>query len=116
VSVQGYLDPTDTVRGVTRDLRAVLGGALVRLSLYGSRARGDADPSSDFDFMVVLSGVDPELKTAVHAVAGDWLVDHRVDVSAKVLPLAEFRRLRRSGHPFWRRFERDEVVLWPLPS
>lgn len=45
---------------VLRDYRArleqIYGPRLVRLVLFGSRARGDAEPDSDIDVMIVLEG------------------------------------------------------------
>lgn len=41
-------------------LAAIYGNRLVKLLIYGSQARGDADPGSDIDVLVVLNGqVDP---------------------------------------------------------
>jgi predicted nucleotidyltransferase len=37
-------------------LEKIYGDRLVQLILYGSRARGDAEPDSDIDVMVVLKG------------------------------------------------------------
>lgn len=114
--VVGYLTEQAVIEGLPEAFRNALGDALVRLSLFGSRARGEADPASDFDLLVVVARRDPALKRAVYAVVGDYLVDHRVDLSAKVLPLDEFDRLRTSGLPFWRAFDLDEVRLWPPRS
>jgi len=48
------------VRAVLAELRGRLqnlyGDRLVTLVLYGSQARGDAEPGSDIDVMVVLQG------------------------------------------------------------
>lgn len=49
------------IRRVREEVRRLYGGRLVRLVLYGSRARGDADPESDYDFAVFLDGaVEPD--------------------------------------------------------
>lgn len=44
----------DLLRRVVETVRAVEPGA--RIVLYGSRARGDAEPDSDWDFLVLLDG------------------------------------------------------------
>ena len=48
------------IRTILADLRSRLeglyGDRLVKLILYGSQARGDAEPDSDIDVLVVLKG------------------------------------------------------------
>ena len=39
-----------------KELEALYGARLKRVLLYGSRARGDHRPDSDFDVLVVLNG------------------------------------------------------------
>ena len=55
---------SDKVRSMLFELRrrleAIYGARLLRIILFGSTARGDADPGSDVDVLVVLTGpVDP---------------------------------------------------------
>ncbi len=58
-----------------KELEALYGARLQRVLLYGSRARGDHQPDSDYDVLVVLQGpVDfwPEQK-ALSALSSDIL-------------------------------------------
>lgn len=51
---------SDKVQTILAELRrkfeALYGDRLVRMILYGSQARGDAEPGSDIDVLVVLKG------------------------------------------------------------
>jgi predicted nucleotidyltransferase len=44
------------LKELRRRLEALYGDRLARLCLYGSQARGDAEPGSDIDVLVVLRG------------------------------------------------------------
>lgn len=51
---------TSAIKNIMKELRrrleAIYGERLMRLSLYGSQARGDSVPGSDIDVLVVLQG------------------------------------------------------------
>ncbi len=101
---------------LTDALCAALAPHLLRVSLYGSRARGDALPSSDYDVLLVTDRPGTDLKLAAADVAERLATDHMVEVSVRVIPACEFERLCASGVAFWRKFAREEVVLWRRPS
>jgi predicted nucleotidyltransferase len=66
-----------------RHLEALYGPRLVQMVLYGSQARGDAEPGSDIDVLVVLQGpVDSyeEIKRTSEIVA-DLSMRHNVVIS-----------------------------------
>ena len=44
------------LREFRRRLEEIYGPRLLRLVLFGSQARGDADPDSDIDVLIVLAG------------------------------------------------------------
>jgi uncharacterized protein len=65
------------VRTILAELRTLLaccyGERLKRLVLFGSQARGDAEPGSDIDVLVVLAG--PVDATEEEKRTGDMLYD-----------------------------------------
>lgn len=108
----------DLVETYAERLAECLGNRLVRVSLFGSRARGDQGPRSDYDLLVVIRGPRGEDREHVHGLAAELELEHdyTVELSTKILDEARFDELRRSRLPFWRRFDRDERILWPPTS
>jgi len=66
-----------------RRLQGIYGPRLARLVLFGSRARGDAEPGSDIDVLVVLYGpVAPGEEIArVGAMTAELSLKHDVVIS-----------------------------------
>ncbi|MEK6607821.1 MAG: nucleotidyltransferase domain-containing protein [Myxococcota bacterium] len=56
----------------------------MRLSLFGSRTRGDHRTRSDFDLMVVLARADRDARSAVPRLATEFELDRNLDLSTKI--------------------------------
>lgn len=69
------------------ELRRILGSRVKRILLYGSRARGDNDLDSDYDFLVILSDVSSDTKAAIDEIVGEFL--YQYDIVFSVLPKEE---------------------------
>ncbi|PKO22679.1 MAG: nucleotidyltransferase [Chloroflexi bacterium HGW-Chloroflexi-1] len=91
-------------------LEALYGPRLVKMILYGSQARGDAEPGSDIDVLVVLGGsVQPgeEIERTGEAVA-DLSLRFGAVISCVFMDNARFTD--RNG-PLLRNVRREGVVI-----
>jgi predicted nucleotidyltransferase len=103
----------DTLTAILAELRhrfeALYGERLVQMILFGSQARGDAEPGSDIDVLVVLRGqVSPceEIDRTIEHVA-DVALHHNEVVSCVFVSEAQFEsersplllNIRREGVP-----------------
>ena len=68
-------------------LRRSLGNRVRRILLYGSRARGDNAPDSDYDCLVIMNDVSSEVKASIDEIVGEFLYEYNVVFS--VLPKEE---------------------------
>jgi len=97
-----------------RELQGLYGPRLKRVLLYGSRARGDHQPDSDYDVLVVLEG--PIDLWMEHKRVSDlsssilWKTiaeGHAVDASFK--PMTEEQTRQRTG--FMHNVRREAIEL-----
>lgn len=65
------------VREFKRRAEAALPGRVVRVMLYGSRARGDARPDSDWDIAIFIDGVPTSDEADILSDIGfDLMMEH----------------------------------------
>ena len=105
---------SDKLAGVLREFRARLeelyGDRLVDVLLFGSRARGDAEPDSDVDVAVILKGpvrVGQEIRRVSEARA-EMCLEHGLDLNC--MYLAE-DRLREWTDSFTRNVRKDGIRI-----
>ena len=82
-----------------------------RLVLFGSRARGDHRPDSDYDLLVVVRQRDPVVVEALYEAVMDILLAHGRLVSLKILDSCELTRLQALRAPFVTRVTAEGVPL-----
>jgi len=95
--------------------RRHFGERLLRVVLYGSKARGDSHSESDLDLLVMLRGgrsVDWRDARATSFLAADVGLESGVDVSAKCVCSERFDREAAEPAGFASRVSREGFALW----
>ena len=82
-----------------------------RLSLFGSRARGDHRTHSDYDVLVIIHRKSPALLDVLYESVLNVLLTHGRLISLKVFQESEFARLERLDTPFIRRLRAEGQPL-----
>jgi len=99
----------EVLRFFAEGLRQRLGSHLRDLILFGSRARGDADPDSDYDCLVVVDQISRTVEGAIDAVAGDTLYRFSAVVSA--FPISQTEHATRPYEPLLINIRREGIRL-----
>ena len=82
-----------------------------RIILFGSRARGDERPSSDYDVLLVASSRDRTLVEAVHEAVMDVLFSTGRLISPKIFRRSDFERFSRIPTPFMKNVLSEGISL-----
>ncbi len=88
--------PNDAVSEFQARIQEVLGSRLKELWLFGSRARGDNRPDSDYDFLVVADGDRAELRELVASAENEIMLKSG-EVLASVVYTTELWRQARNA-------------------
>jgi len=80
------------------------------LWLYGSRARGDARPDSDYDLLVLIDKdtVSPEVDSAAYDICLMGY-DYGVEINPHIYPKRKW--MAQTFSPFYKNVEQDKIVL-----
>jgi predicted nucleotidyltransferase len=95
-----------------RDLRRDMGGQVIAVTLFGSRARGEGNRASDLDLLVVLENGDQAATSAVRYLAADALLDCGKFVSTRVWSRARLEAEQARPGGLYQNIKRDGVPLW----
>jgi len=93
-------------------LRARFGARVLRVILYGSRARGDGDAESDLDVLVVVDGEDWRFHDEIADESTEAWLAHGALISPVTMDRKEYEQLREWRTLFYRNLERDGIDLW----
>lgn len=84
----------EIIKRFKAEVEKALGGRLDRVVLFGSRARGEAEPDSDFDFLVTVRRLEKEDRNRVREIASDLSLECGTVITVLLLPTEDFREDR----------------------
>ena len=96
-----------------RRLRQVLGYEPIGVWLFGSKARGDSDPESDIDLLVVLETIQSEARWCIWDLGSDISLEYDVLLNVHIVDGNRWADECKYQGTLWREIERDGVPLRP---
>jgi len=82
-----------------------------QLILFGSRARGDEKPYSDYDILIVLPEKDRRLIDALYDATMEVLYETRRLISLKIYRKSDFEKFAALPTPFFSNILREGISL-----
>jgi predicted nucleotidyltransferase len=86
-------------------------GEVVRLVLFGSKARGDASDESDLDVLAVVRSDDWKLGDEIRDIGYELEIAHGVVMSIQVMGQRQYQELKARGSTFLENVEREGLAL-----
>lgn len=94
-----------------KTIREIAGEKLVKMVLYGSRARGDYDDGSDTDIAIIIRGLTPAMKRQMCDRIADIEVEHLRYLSTLILSEDDFELLKKRERRIAGDIEREGILL-----
>ncbi len=86
---------------------------ILTVTIFGSRARGEADAGSDTDLLVLVDAESHELRSELWRIASDVSLEHSVVLSVRVFSQARWAETQRIRLPLYRAIAAEGV---PVPT
>ena len=93
----------------SRALKSAAGDNVRRVTIFGSKARGDDNPESDLDVLVIIKDGAAGSKRKLRRVGYRLAATGEVVPSIHVYTEGEWESRKRSGSLFRQRVEHDEI-------
>jgi len=100
----------------THKIQHRFAGQVISVILFGSRARGQAEPDSDMDVLVILAKVDPDIQREVHGLAADVWLEYGTFLSSLVWSQEHWRKVKGLQTSLYQNICRDGIELLDLAA
>jgi Nucleotidyltransferase domain. len=92
-------------------IQEIAGKRLIKMVLYGSRARGDYSDGSDTDIAIIIRGLSPEMKRMMFDKIADIELEHLRYLSTLILSEDDFELLKKRERRIAGDIEREGIPL-----
>jgi len=86
-------------------------GELIRVVLFGSKARGDASVESDIDVLTVVRSEDWKLGDEIRDIGYELEIAHGVVLSIQVMGQRQYQELKARGSTFLEQVEQEGLAV-----
>lgn len=86
--------------------------AIQKIILFGSRARGVARPSSDYDLLIITNEKDPVIKEKLYGEAYEFFLSSLADISLKITSESDWKTMKHRNSHFYKIIKKEGITLW----
>jgi predicted nucleotidyltransferase len=97
-------------------IRDLFPGRILSVTLFGSRARGDADPESDVDLLLIVDAESRPFRSQLWQIASDISLEHNLVISVRVFAQDRWAETRRLRLPLYRAVAAEGIPLIQEPG
>ncbi len=110
-----HLAPNEqaAIRRYIAGIRERFPEGVLSVTLFGSKARGDASAESDIDLLVLVDEESREIRSELWRIASDVSLEHNVVLSVRVFAQSRWAETRRIRLPLYRAIVADGIPLTP---
>ena len=83
-----------------------------KVILFGSLARGESDPESDIDLLIVITNGDQKLKDEISMACFDIILETNVILSPLVMDRETYEWHKNYRDPLYNNIQKDGLDLW----
>ena len=108
-----HLAPNEqaAVQGYVAGIRERFPENVLSVTLFGSKARGDADAESDIDLLVLVDEESKSFRSDLWRIASDISMEYNVVLSVRVYAQTRWAESRRMRLPLYRAIVADGILL-----
>lgn len=99
----------EVLQGLVDHLNRLYPGKIRLVQLFGSPARGDARPDSDYDVLIVVEDRSAIDRTRIYDYVPDVNLKYGINLSLKIYGQDESELFKRTGVPFIREALREGI-------